>query len=117
VELLEQAENLCRSAHLVAATVIAGGALETQLLHLCERNVIQWSGDGSISKYNDAISAARNAGTVEVYSATRAKDLTAWGGRRNDAAHRPTEYQADRRVVELMIEGVRSFVRETSPGA
>jgi hypothetical protein len=54
-ELLDQAQVLLNQGYSVAATVISGGALETHLLHLCNRHQLQWPGDGSISKYNNTI--------------------------------------------------------------
>lgn len=40
-----------------------------------------WTGEGSISKYDGALAAARNAGSVKVYAAAR-----------NAAAPKPTEF-------------------------
>ena len=117
LELLDQAHAQSKEGHQLAATVIAGGALETHLAHLCTQHNIPWSGDGSISKYDTAIAAARNLGTVEVYSATRSKEITGWGGRRNEAAHNPTTYAPTRQAVEMYIEQIRMFVRESTPGA
>ena len=116
LELLDQAQAQNSDGHQLAATVMAGGALETHLAHLCDQHDLKWSGAGSIAKYDGAIAAARNAGTVEVYSPTRSKEITGWGGRRNDAAHDPTNYTATRQAVEMYIEQIRMFVRETSPG-
>jgi hypothetical protein len=88
-ELLDQADNLRKQGYLVAATVVAGGALETHLKHLCDKHGLTPSGSGSISKYDQIISQARNAGTVEVYSSGDTKKVTAWGNDRNCAAHTP----------------------------
>lgn len=107
--LLDQAAVLLPK-YPVAAAVIAGGALETHLLHLCVRNGLVPPGDGSISRYNDAIAQARNSGMVEVYSATEGKQVTAWGGIRNDAAHIPTTFSRTADEVRLMIDGVRQFI-------
>lgn len=109
-EVLDQADSLLRAGHVLAATVLAGGALETHLLHLCQRNGLTWVGDGSISKYDQAIAQARNAGTVEVYSATDTKLVTGWGGIRNDATHEPTKFSRSPAEVRLMVEGIRQFV-------
>lgn len=67
-EVLDQAAALLQLKHHVAAAVLAGGALETHLLHLCDRNGLTPPGDGSISKYDGAIAQARNAGTFTIYS-------------------------------------------------
>jgi hypothetical protein len=111
-ELLDQAAALLNSGQNVAATVIAGGALETHLRHLCGRHNIQWTGNGSISKYNDVIAQARKNGT-EVYSASDVKHVTAWGGLRNEAAHTPQAFSATNTQIEQMIGGVREFIKRT----
>ena len=109
-EILDQAEILVGKDHTVAAAVLAGGALETHLLHLCQQTGLTWAGDGSISKYDQAIAQARNAGTVEVYSATDCKLVKGWGGIRNDAAHKPTKFTHPAVEVRLMVEGIRQFL-------
>ncbi|XXF78881.1 hypothetical protein P2318_03740 [Myxococcaceae bacterium GXIMD 01537] len=108
-ELLEQAEALTSRNYLAAATVIAGGALESFLQHLCVRNGLSWAGDGSITRYEGALAQARNAGK-EVVSATDGKLITGWGGMRNDAAHNPGAFSRRADEVRLMIEGIRQFV-------
>lgn len=108
-ELLDQADELAGAGHLAAAAVIAGGSLETHLRGLCERTGITWKGDGSISKYNDAIAAERNKGQ-ELYSKTDGKSVTAWGGTRNDAAHNPGSFSRSADEVRLMIDGIRQFI-------
>ena len=85
-ELLDQANAPCSAGDVIAATVIAGGALETHLLHLCTRHGIPFAGNGSISVYEGAIASARNAGTITLYDKSDSKHVTAWGGMRNDAA-------------------------------
>lgn len=109
-EVLDQAIVLVSASHGVAAAVLAGGALETHLLHLCQRNGLTWAGDGSIGKYDGAIAQARNAGTLEVYGITDSKLIGGWGGLRNDAAHSPTTFARAPSEVRQMIEGIRQFI-------
>jgi hypothetical protein len=109
-EVLDQANALLAARHPVAAAVLAGGALETHLLHLCQRNHLTWVGEGSIAKYDGAIAKARNDGPVEVYSATDTKQVVAWGGIRNDAAHDPTKFTRTPEAVKLMVDGIRQFI-------
>jgi hypothetical protein len=111
-ECLEVADALLGANHVVAAMVIAGGALEVHLRHLCGRFGVLPSGNGSISTYNDALSKARNAGTTTI-SASDSKSVTAWGGRRNDAAHSPTTFAATVEEVRLIVEGIRQFIART----
>lgn len=108
-ELLEQADDLLARKYIVAASVVAGGALETHLRHLCDRHGIAISGDGSLSKYNDALAQARNAGT-EITSKTQTALVKGWGGIRNDAAHDPSAFAHDAGAVRSMIDGIRSFM-------
>jgi hypothetical protein len=114
IELLDQAILLLNADHLAASAVIAGGALETHLKRLVENNGVTFDGDGSISKYNDAIAKARNAGIVEVYSSTDGKQVGAWGGLRNDAAHDPANFPCSREQIRLAIDGIRYFISKTT---
>jgi hypothetical protein len=111
-DMLEQATFLVREGYLAAGAVLAGGALETTLHNLCNAYGISVSGDPSISKYNDAISQARNKGLPVPYDGNDAKLVTAWGGQRNTAAHTPAEFVRDmnKGTVELLISGVRDFL-------
>jgi len=113
-DLLDQAAALSEANYLAAAVVIAGGALESHLKHLASKNNLAIPGEGSISKYNDAISKARNDGIIEVYSATDAKQVTAWGGIRNDAAHDPKSFSRTQGGIRLMIDGIRQFIVRVS---
>ena len=108
-ELLDQATVLLDSG-LIAAAVIAGGALESHLKHLVTKYGLTVSGDGSISKYDGAIAQARNQGTITIYSASDTKYVTAWGSIRNDAAHCPLNFRKSCDEVRLMIEGIRHFI-------
>ena len=109
-ELLDQSQSLLKARHLAAATVIAGGALEIHLRNLCAKYSLTITGDGSISKYDQAIAQARNLGTATVYSATDGKHVTAWGGMRNDAAHDPAAFASKKEDVQRMVDGIRDFI-------
>src|SRR5581483_12415080 len=108
-DLLDQAQVLLKGNYVAAAAVIAGGALEAHLRHLATKNGLTVAGDGSISKYDAAISQARNAATAFVYPATDSKLVTGWGGIRNDAAHDPGSFNRSQDDVRRMIEGIREF--------
>lgn len=107
-ELLEQADTLLTGGYLAAATVIAGGALESFLRHLCERNTLALPSGATIAVYDGVLARARNAGN-EIISATESKMVTSWGAMRNDAAHRPGQANLARDDVRRMIEGIREF--------
>ena len=113
-ELLDQAQALLNVSQSVAATVLAGGALETHLRHLVDKHNLTITGGGSISKYNDAIAQARKEGAVTIYEQTDSKLVTAWGGMRNDAAHAPGAFIRSADELRRMIEGVREFISRTS---
>jgi hypothetical protein len=113
-DLLDQAKTLLDANHKAAGAVIAGGALETHLRNLCRKYGIAVTGDGSLSKFDGAISQARNTGTATAYSATDSKHVVSWGGIRNDAAHDPGTFKASKEDVRRMIEGIRDFISRTS---
>lgn len=108
-ELLDQADYLASKNWLAAATVLGGAALETHLRYLCEKNAIIWNGSGSISSYDQAISTERKSGRITIYDKNDSKQIVAWGGLRNDAAHDPTSYNRSKAEVELMLQGIRQF--------
>jgi hypothetical protein len=98
-EVLTQAEGILEARlSLAAAAVLAGGALEQHLLHLCQRYNIQPEGQPSIAKYNNAIRAMK------------AKQVEAWGAIRNEAAHSPGNFKRDKAEVSRLISGVRGFL-------
>ncbi|WP_147443526.1 hypothetical protein [Corallococcus sicarius] len=112
-ELLEQADTLVASNINAAAMVIAGGALESFLKHLCEKNSITWTGHGSLSAYERALGQARNNGN-EVISASDGKLITGWGGLRNTAAHEPIKFTLGSTEVGLVIMHIREFIARHS---
>jgi len=113
-ELLDQAQSLLEATHRAAATVIAGGALEVHLRSLCDKFGLAIIGGGSISKYDGAIAQARKLGAVTAYSVTDSKQVSVWGGLRNDAAHDPGAFSSSKDEIRRMIEGVREFILRTT---
>jgi hypothetical protein len=113
-DLLDQADTLLRAFHIVAAAVVAGGALETHLRRLCDANGLAWTGEGSISKYEGALAIARNAGS-EIISKTDGAVVKGWGSIRNDAAHDPINFKHTADEVRLMVDGIRQFLARTTP--
>lgn len=120
VEVLDLADELNRGRAgsppaPVPATVLAGGALETHLRHLCDRAGLLsgLTGHGSIDKYKGLLDQARTAGT-EIITRGEAKQVTAWADDRNAAAHDPTSFTKSAEAVQLIIEGIRQFIARTS---
>ena len=114
-ELLDQAEALVAEDYRVAATVIAGGALETHLKHLCERAGLSWEEPGSINAYDTSIARHRSQTGDAAYPTTDSDQAKGWGKKRNSAAHNPGDFRHDDAEVRLMIEGIRQFVAR-NPG-
>jgi hypothetical protein len=113
-ELLDQAQSLLEANHSAAATVIAGGALEVHLRSLCDKLGLAVTGDGSISRYDGVIAQARKVNTECAYSVTDSKQVSVWGGLRNDAAHNPGAFSSSKDEVQRMIEGIREFIAKTA---
>ncbi|NMF60752.1 hypothetical protein [Pseudanabaena yagii] len=110
-DILEQAESLFESKYFAAATVLAGGTLETHLKDLCLRYNINWSGNGSINNYKDALSAEQKKGAISFFSLGDSKQVTAWGDLRNSAAHDPSSISTVNSVaIHSMIVGIRDFI-------
>jgi hypothetical protein len=106
-DFLDMAERVL-TEHRTPAAVIAGFTLEEHLRKMCEAaNVAVTHPDGSPKKADllngDLAKAGAYAGKTE------GKEVTAWLGRRNDAAHAHHDrYTAEQ--VSLMIEGIRGFI-------
>jgi hypothetical protein len=112
-QCLDQADALLRGGYVVAAMVLIGGALETHLHHLCGRFSLSWRGDGSISKYNQALGQARKQGMQSLVTASDGDLIESWGKDRNTAAHSPTDFTKTTQEVRLSIEGIRQFFART----
>ena len=79
-DFLEQATELLRAGYHVAAMVLVGGVLEDHLRKLCDARSLKWSGNGTISKYNDLLRDT-------LYPQPVWRRLQAIADLRNDAAH------------------------------
>jgi len=112
-ELLDQAVALADGGYLAAAAVISGGSLETHLRHLVGKLGLSITGEGSISKYDQVIAQARNSGTTTPYDGVSSKQVIAWGGIRNEAAHNPGAFSRTKDEVRRMIEGIREFIQKS----
>jgi hypothetical protein len=81
-DFLVQAEELLKAGYHVAAMVLAGGVLEDHLRKLCEARSLGWTGNGSLSKYNDLLRDKPNA-----YDTATWRRIQSIGDDRNKAAH------------------------------
>lgn len=97
---LEQAYELLKNGYYVAAAVIGGVVLETALRELCDRESIP---HGKMDKMNADITKAG------VYSKIVQKQITAFAGIRNSAAHgNPDQFTED--DVKNMIRDIEEFL-------
>lgn len=105
-DLMEQVQLLLDDPHVhhAAPVMLAGAALEEFLRSMmvdCSEEVV---GEPSISKYADALRRC------DVLTKQEVKDITAWAGRRNDAAH--GHFDAfDLLSARHMVEGVNLFMQ------
>ncbi len=102
-DFLEMARYLLNDEKLKdPAAVLAGGVLEQHLRKLCQVNGIL-----PIPPKLDAVNSelAKNG----VYAKLMQKQITAWAGLRNHAAHAEyDQYTAEQ--VQLMIDGIQHFM-------
>jgi len=105
-DFLEMAQHLLESGYKDAAAVIAGSTLESHLRQLCGKHSIKTS-EGASPKKADTLNTDLAKGGV--YSKLDQKNVTAWLGLRNDAAHgNYTGY--DKNQVVLLVSSVRDFI-------
>lgn len=111
-DFLEMAEYLMQDEGLKdPAAVVAGGVLEQHIKKLCDKKgipttLVDSKGDTRPKKL-DAMNA--ELAKASVYDSTDQKQITAWAGIRNAAAHSEYgKYAAPQ--VTLMIQGIRHFM-------
>jgi len=109
---LEQAHQLLetRGIHPAAPAVIIGAALEEFLR--------TWTGTAGVS-LGQRKPGMDNYATVlrdaELLTRQDCKDIIAWAGLRNHAAHGEWDEVSDRSRVSLMLDGVNLFMRKYAP--
>lgn len=114
-DFLEQAEHLLDQGYKDAAAVMIGSVLEEHLRQLCLKNSVD------ITDTKDGKTFSRKADRLNteltksgVYTALDQKQITAWLGLRNDAAHgKYGEY--DLQQVKLFLSGVLAFMSRVPP--
>jgi hypothetical protein len=112
-DFLDQADTLLDSkeVHAAAPTVIIGAALEEFLRNWIEEVGLELKGQKpSLDSYKNVLRDA------QLITKQDSKDITAWGGLRNHAAHGEWEEVEDKNRISIMLEGVNLFMRKyTSP--
>jgi hypothetical protein len=106
-DFLDMAAHLLETGYKDPAAVIVGSVLEQHLRKLADANGVAATRENGTAEMADKINA--DLAKVPVYGKTEQKQVTAWLGRRNEAAH--GHYSSyDQHQVELFLEGVRGFV-------
>ena len=105
-DYLEMASHLCSVGYKDAAAVVAGSTLEVHLRALCERNGVETRRRGK-PKRADAMNA--DLAKVGAFTKLDQKNVSAWLGLRNSAAHGKYEDYGKPQVA-LLIDGIRDFV-------
>lgn len=109
-DFLEMAEHLLEEGYKDAAVVIAGSTLESHLKRLATAagislTLLSPKGD-TVHKKADALNS--ELVKAKVYTLSEQKQITAWLGIRNDAAHGDyAKVLSD--MVRMMIMGISDF--------
>lgn len=109
-DFMEMAHHLIEEGYKDPAAVIAGAALESHLKQLCEKNSVEIetaTDTGTRPKKADKLNA--DLVKINAYSKLDQKNVTAWLGLRNKAAHGEFgEYSKEQ--VNLLIDCIRDFI-------
>jgi len=108
-DLLEQANSLLENGrvHPAAPAVLIGATLEEFLRNWIEAENLPLGGKkASLDAYCKVLRES------ELITKQDAKDITAWAGIRNHAAHGEWEEVTDKNRIRLMLEGVNLFMRK-----
>ncbi|UEG52601.1 hypothetical protein LLH06_16725 [Mucilaginibacter daejeonensis] len=109
-DFLEMSEHLLEEGYKDAAAVMIGSTLEEHLRELCDTYKIQTKmlkGSDEVPKKADTLNS--DLKKAEAYNALDQKQVTAWLGIRNSAAHgKYDEYTKEQ--VQTMYIGVLNFI-------
>ncbi len=108
-DFLEQAQQLLetKGVHPAAPAVLIGATLEEFLRTWVEHDGLSLgSKKPSLQNYASVLRGA------DLITKQDVKDITAWGGTRNSAAHGKWDEVSDKNRITLMLEGVNLFMRK-----
>lgn len=106
-DFLEMSQHLLDQKFKDAAAVIAGSSLEAHIRQLCKKSDIDIETSAGAPKKVDQINS--DLAKASAYSKQDQKNVTAWLGLRNKAAHGEyDQYQATE--VSLLIASIRDFI-------
>jgi len=111
-DFLDQAHSLLIDSkiHPSAPAVVIGASLEEFL-----RNWLEEEGVDLTTVKNSLDAYAQELKRMGLINKQDYKDITAWVGTRNDAAHGHFDEVSDRQKIKLMLEGVNLFIRKYTP--
>ena len=113
-DFLEQAEYLLRNGYKDASAIIAGCVLEQHLRNLCIKNDIEIKKERTSKEYYRRSSELNNdLAKNAITSKNEKKQITAWLGIRNSAAHGNFEDYSENQV-EYLILGIKHFISKYS---
>ena len=105
-DFLEMAEYLTKKGYKDAGAITTGITLEAHLRKLCAKHEVEITSDGRPKKADTLNAELVKSGA---YSKIDQKNVTAWLGLRNDAAH--GNYEAyDSSQVTLYTSSIRDFI-------
>jgi hypothetical protein len=102
-DFLEMAEYFLQEGYKDPAAVIAGGVLEEHSRKLCGKHAVALPPKPKLDTMNADLARAG------AYNKNDQKQVTAWAGIRNDAAHGNYKNYGDGEV-KLMVAGIRDFI-------
>jgi hypothetical protein len=114
-DYLEMAEYLLKEGYKDPAAVLVGSTIEVHLRELCVSNNIDIEITNSKGNLSPKKANLMNSDLAKanVYTSAYQKQIIAWLGIRNSAAHgNYTEYSKEE--VSLMLQGVRQFILTTN---
>jgi hypothetical protein len=106
-DFLEMAGYLLSSGYKDASAVIAGSTLESHIKLLCDKFNIDLLNDKGRPKVTNLLNTELVKATA--YNKLEQKNITAWLGLRNDAAHGNYD-EYDKKQVENLINGIKDFI-------
>jgi hypothetical protein len=102
-DFLEMAEYFLQEGYKDPAAVMAGGVLEEHLRKLCGKHGVTTPPKPKLDTMNADLAKAG------AYNKNDQKQVTAWAGLRNDAAHGNYGNYGEGEI-KLMVSGVRDFI-------
>ena len=102
-DFLEMAEYFLQEGYRHPAAVMAGGVLEEHLRKLCAKHGVTVPPKPKLDTMNADLAKA------VAYNKNDQKQVTAWAGLRNDAAHGNYTNYGDNEI-KLMVAGIRDFI-------